>query len=290
VADQIHFSSDGTIHSMDGQVLNRSVNPATAVPDGQAVNSQTRVGTLATYNTGAGPATQRVNVTQVQPQAPTRLVKVAGYDVKPEVAEKMKETSPHLFIEPEAKAAEEAKAALAADKAREDEAKGTELGRHADDNLESYHQHLVGEVFQRNLIGLMVYGQKNETPPADLLKTIAQDMGEPLDRAIDKVNAVIGGVHRQFNNLATAFGVNPEKAAVWLKEHRNGTAMVVSQAHLMRRDVRGWLPLLEDYRAATGDGRKHLCSYPQPPQPDAARSNSSSRQGWRLSTRRLMCW
>jgi hypothetical protein len=150
-----------------------------------------------------------------------------------------------------------AEAAKVADAAREDAAKTEELGRHADDTLEAYHQHVVGEVSQQNLIGLMVYGQKGETPPADLLKTISDQMGEPLGTAIDKVNAVIGGVHRQFTNLATAFGVDPEKAAVWLKDHRKDTSMVASQAHFMRRDVRAWLPLLEDYRAATGDGVKH---------------------------------
>jgi hypothetical protein len=48
-----------------------------------------------------------------------------------------------------------------------------------------------------------------------------------------------------------------EAAAVWLKEHRKDTSMVATQAHLLRRDVKAWLPLLEDYRSATGDGRAH---------------------------------
>jgi hypothetical protein len=174
--------------------------------------------------------------------------------VKPDVAEKLKTVAPDLFVDPSVKAAEEAKAS---DAAREDEAKTADLGRHADDTLEAYHQHLVGEVSQQNLIGLMVYGQKGETPPTDLLKTIAGEMGEPLGTAVDKVNAVIGGVHRQFTNLATAMGVNPDEAADWLREHRKDTSMVASQAHLMRRDVRAWLPLLEAYRDATGDGVKH---------------------------------
>jgi hypothetical protein len=185
------------------------------------------------------------------------LAKVAGYDVTPEVAEKMKETSPHLFIEPEEKAAEEAKAALAAEKAREEEATTADLGRHHDDTLEGYHQHVVGEVSTQHLIGLLVYGQKGETPPESLLQTIADEMGEPIDSAITKVNAVAAGVHRQFTNLATAMGVNPEAAAVWLKEHRKDSSMAATQAHMLRRDVRSWLPLLEDYRSATGDGRKH---------------------------------
>jgi hypothetical protein len=123
--------------------------------------------------------------------------------------------------------------------------------------LEGYHQHVVGMASTQNLIGLMVYGQKNETPPESLIQAIAGEMHEPVGTAVDKINAVIGGVHRQFTNLATAMGVDPEKAAVWLREHRKDSAMVVSQAHLMRRDVRGWLPLLEDYQMATGDGRKH---------------------------------
>jgi hypothetical protein len=250
------FNSDGTVFSQDGTVLNKAINPANAVSDAQKPNVgiQTRVGGLARYNTGGGPATHRANATQVQLHQPTGLVKVAGFEVTPDVAQTLTEAAPELFVPDEEKAAEAAKAS---DAAREDEAQREDLGRHADDTLEGYHQHVVGEVSPQNLIGLMVYGQRNETPPADLLKTIADQMGKPLGTAIDKVNAVIGGVHRQFTNLATAFGVNPEAAAVWLKEHRKDTAMVVSQAHFMRRDVRAWLPLLEDYRAATGDGRKH---------------------------------
>jgi hypothetical protein len=238
--------------------LESHVRPNNVLPDSQKanVNIQTRVGTLATYNTGAGPATQRVNVTQVQLQAPTGLVKVLGYDVKPEVAEKMRETSPEAFIEPEAKAAEEAKAALAADEARSEEVTREDLNRHPGE-IEGYHQHLTGEVSQQNLIGLMVYGQKGEAPPADLLKTVAQEMGESLDRAIDKINLVAQGVQAQFTVLARSMGLDADKAADWLRDHRKDTSMVASQAHFMRRDLMAWKPLLEDYRAATGDGRKH---------------------------------
>lgn len=129
------------------------------------------------------------------------------------------------------------------------------LNRHADDNLEAYHQHVVGEVNPQHLIGLLVYGQKGEAPPTSLLENIARDMGEPLDSAVTKVNAVAAGVHRQFSNLATAMGLDPEKASVWLKEHRKDTSMAATQAHLMRRDVMAWRPLLDAYKAATGDGR-----------------------------------
>ena len=66
--------------------------------------------------------------------------------------------------------------------------------------------------------------------------------------------AVAAGVSRQFTNLATAIGLNPDRAADWIREHRKDSAMVCSQAHLMRRDVWSWKPLLDDYQAATGDG------------------------------------
>jgi hypothetical protein len=236
--------------------LESHIRPNNVLPDGQKANVgiQTRVGGITRFNSATGPATHHQNTTSVQLRAPTGLVKVAGFEVTPAVAATLAEAAPSLTEDPSIKAAEAAKAS---DAAREDAAQAEDLGRHQDDTLEAYHQHLVGEVAPQAIIGLMVYGQKGETPPTDLLKTIADQMGEPLGTAIDKVNAVIGGVHRQFTNLATAFGVDPEKAAVWLKQHRKDSSMAVSQAHLMRRDVRGWLPLLEDYQMATGDGRKH---------------------------------
>jgi hypothetical protein len=104
---------------------------------------------------------------------------------------------------------------------------------------------------------LLVYGQKGEAPSETLLQGIAREMGEPIGTAIDKVNAVAAGVHRQFTNLATAMGLNPESAAIWLKDHRKDSSMVATQAHFMRRDVMAWRPLLEEYQAASGDGRAH---------------------------------
>jgi hypothetical protein len=171
-----------------------------------------------------------------------------------EVIENLKKMAPEMFVAPAAKQAEAAKEAT---EAKAEEATREELNRHADDTLEGYHQHVVGEVSQQHLIGLMVYGQRGEAPPESLLQAIAGEMGEPIDSAITKVNAVAGGVQRQFTNLATAMKLDPEKAAVWLKEHRKDTSLAVAQAHFMRRDVMAWRPLLEDYRAATGDGRKH---------------------------------
>jgi hypothetical protein len=200
---------------VDGD-LNSHVFPANSAPDSRSAGRtiQTRTGVLDTYqqHTGAQSAPSHASV---QLLAKTGLVKIGGYEVTEEVAATLAEVAPSLTEDPSVKQAE---AARASDAAREDEAKGEDLGRHQDDTLEGYHQHVVGMASTQNLIGLLVYGQKGEAPPESLLQTIAREMGEPIDSAISKVNAVAAGVHRQFTNLATAMGVNPEAAAVWLKD------------------------------------------------------------------------
>jgi hypothetical protein len=232
------------------------VNPANTLPDSQRGNHhiQTNTSGFARYQQHEGFATQGNATTRVQLRTPDGQVQIGQYRTDAASAENLKVMAPEMFVAPEIKAAEAAKAS---DNAKDEEAQREELGRHADDQLEGIHQHVIGEVSQQNLIGLLVYNQKGEAPPESLLKTIADQMGEPIGTAIDKVNAVAAGVHRQFTNLAAAMGVNPEAAAVWLKDHRKDSSMVATQAHLMRRDVKAWLPLLEEYQAATGDGRTH---------------------------------
>ena len=138
----------------------------------------------------------------------------------------------------------------------------------------------------RNLGSLV---RKGEAPPSSLIHSIAQEMGEPLDSAIDKINLrELSGASatKQRNGLSFEFGselpprfghpntfsvrcfmcwppmrgsmgLNPDKAADWIKDHRKDTAMVAAQAHFMRRDLMAWKPLLADYQAPTGEGRKH---------------------------------
>ena len=93
--------------SADGQVLNRGVQNPNALSDTQKarVGITTNTSDFASYNTGAGPATHGSSTLRVQLHQPTGLVKVAGHEVTPEVAETMQRTSPELFVEPEAAAA-----------------------------------------------------------------------------------------------------------------------------------------------------------------------------------------
>ena len=254
----IQLNSDGTVHSNSGTTLNGQINPATALSDAAKSNVgiTTRTSSFASYNTGAGPATQRVNVTQVQLHQPTGLVKVLGHDVKPEVLETMKVTSPELFLEPEAKAAQEAAAALEADKVRSEEITREDLNRHPDDQIEAAHQHFVGEVSTQNQIALLVTAHRGEAPSSELLNRIASEMHVPLHEAIDKVNAINMATQAQFTVLARSMNLDANKAADWIKDHRKDSAMAAAQAHGLRRDLLAWGPLLEDYRRATGDGVK----------------------------------
>jgi hypothetical protein len=250
----VTFGSNGEIVNTD---LESHVRPANAMSDGQKanVNITTRTPGLTRYNTGSdAPATHRNNVTSVQLHQPTNRVAALGTTVEPEVLENLKKMAPDAFLEP---AAQEAKAALEADKTRSEEITREDLNRHPDDQIEAAHMLFTHEVSQQNQIALMVYAHKGEAPSADLLKTIADEMHVPLHEAIDKVNAISMGTQAQFTVLARSMGLDADKAADWIKSHRRDTAMVAAQAHGLRRDLLAWKPLLEDYRRSTGDGVRH---------------------------------
>jgi hypothetical protein len=190
----------------------------------------------------------------VQLRQPTGLVKVAGFEVRPEVAETMQTTSPELFIEPEDKQAEIAKAETEAQQAEADRA---DINTHPIPEIEAAHMHLNDMVSMQDRIALMVAGARGAAPSPSLINRIADQMHVPLDKAIDAINLVSAGTSAQFTALANAMGLDAGKAQAWIKGHRADTGTVAAQAHLMRRDVKAWAPLLDAYRQATGDGVKH---------------------------------
>ena len=111
MSNSIQFNSDGTVFSNDGTVLNKRT-PKSQRPlrrrEGNASGIQTKVGGLTTFNSASGPATHRQNATQVQLRSPTGLVKVAGFEVTPEVAQTLTEAAPEMFVDPSVKAQEAA--------------------------------------------------------------------------------------------------------------------------------------------------------------------------------------
>ena len=247
----ITFGSNGQIvdTSLEAHIRPMALGDTAKSRVGIATNTSD----FASFNTGAGAATQGTSTLRVQLNQPTNLVKALGTEMAPEVLENLQKMQPELFVEPAAKQAE---VKAEADTAAAEEATREELNRHPGE-IEGYHQHLVGEVNPQHLISLMVYGQRGETPPDSLIINIARDMHVSVDEAAMKINAVSMGTSAQFTVLAKSMGLDAAKAQAWIADHRKDTAMAAAQAHFLRRDLMAWKPLLEDYRKATGDGRKH---------------------------------
>jgi hypothetical protein len=255
MSNSVTFSADGTVHSLDGQVLNRATNtPGNVVHDSQKANVGFTINQsdFASFQQNGAPAASRPSTNRVQLQHDDGLVKIGGTETRPEVIETLKKIAPAMFEAPEAKLAEAAKAV---DDARAEAADRESLNRHPDDQIEAAHQHFVGEVSNQNQIALLVYAQRGEVPPAELLNKIADEMHVPLHEAIDKVNAISMATQAQFTVLARSMGLDADKASEWLKVNRRDTAMAAVQAHGLRRDLMAWKPLLEQYKAATADGR-----------------------------------
>jgi hypothetical protein len=216
----VTFGADNrTVVSNDGTLLTKAVTGGggNATPDSQKANFgiQTRTGEIFRHNTATpGPATQSPGYTSAQLIAPDGKVQIGAYRTDPATVENLRVMAPEMFVAPEIKAAEAAKAA---NEARSEEITREDLNRHPDEQIEAAHQHFVGEVSQQNQIALMVYAHRGEAPPADLIKTIADQMHVPLHEAIDKVNAISMATQAQFTVLARSMGLDADAAADWIK-------------------------------------------------------------------------
>jgi hypothetical protein len=251
----VTFGSDGKIVNTD---LESHVRPNNVLHDSQrhTVGIQTRTSNLARFNTGSdAPAQAGSSTMRVQMNQPTGLVKVNGFDVTPEVAETLTQAAPEAFQEP---AAQQAKAKAEVATAAAEEATREDLNRHPDDQIEAAHQHFVGEVSTQNQIALMVAAHRGETPSHELLNRIASEMHEPLHVAIDKVNAISMATQAQFTVLARSMGLDADKAADWIREHRKDTAMVAAQAHGLRRDLMAWKATVGRLQGRNGRRREAL--------------------------------
>jgi hypothetical protein len=263
VAEQIQFSSDGSIHSMDGQVLNRGVMNPSAMSDSQkaGIGIQTRNTGLSTFNSATGPATQRPGYESVQMLARTGLVTVAGHQVTEEVAATLAETAPdlvtrvrgvdgrdeYLTVAPSTRAAEANKAE--ADAAKE-EADRVALNRHSDDSSEAAHMMFVGEVPNTEAIALLVQMHRDGAPSESTLHSVSERMGLTRDQGAASLNKMAAGVQNQLSALATAHGVNADEFADWMRSSRREESLKALTTHVMSRDVFGaWNNHLTDFVA-----------------------------------------
>ena len=121
----ITFGSNGQIvdTSLEAHIRPMALGDTARSRVGIATNTSD----FASFNTGAGAATQGTSTLRVQLNQPTNLVKALGTEMAPEVLENLQKMQPELFVEPAAKQAE-VKAEAEADTAAAEEA--TSAARH----------------------------------------------------------------------------------------------------------------------------------------------------------------
>ena len=248
MTDSIQFSADGSIHSMDGQVLNRGVQHPSALSDTQkaGINIALRDGSLHTFNSHSGNAHVAPAVNSVQLQAPTGRVAILGTTVAPEVYEKMKETSPELF-KPETEKLAEAAAAEADAAAAEEER--ASMNTHPDQFVEESHTQFTNVVPAQLQTELLVQMHRDGVPSTSTLNRVADSLGVSVDEAVTRLNAMSAGVQAQLSVLAKARGVSPEQFANWARDNRRGESLRAMQGHVQSRNLLSWDGLINEFKA-----------------------------------------
>ena len=249
MADQIQFSSDGSIHSMDGQVLNKGIQNPSALSDAAKAHVGVRVNNTTDtfrYQQNAGPATATPRVNSVQLQAPTGRIAILGTTVAPDVYETMKETSPEAFLPEADKVA--AEAAAQADAQAEADAQAA-LNAHPDQFVEESHTQFTNVVPVGLQVELLVQMNRDGVPSKDTLNRVADSLGVTVDEAVTRLNAMAAGVQAQVIVLAKARGVNPEQFSAWARDNRRGESLRAMQGHVQSRSLLSWDPLIAEFKA-----------------------------------------
>jgi hypothetical protein len=242
VADQIQFFADGSIHSMDGQVLNRGVQHPSAMSDSAkaGINIALRDGSLHTFNSHSGNAQVAPATTTVQLKAATGLVKVPGtpHEVTPEVLERMKETSPELFESPEAAKAE-AKA-VATDAAKE-AADRADLNRYKEDAVEGVAMHISSDVEFGDQVRVLHELHTTGTVSTATLNKVADQLHLSVSDTVDALNAVHTHSNLQLAAMCGANGVDAQAFATWFKGNDPNAFFKSVQIATQDRDiVKAW--------------------------------------------------
>jgi hypothetical protein len=252
LTDAIQFNSDGTVHSHDGNVLNKGVQNPNALSDSAKakVNISLRDGSLQTFNTGGGNAQIAPAVTSVQMKARTGLVNVAGQEVTEEVAATLRETAPQLFEAPEVAKAE-AKAA-AADAARE-AADLADLNRFADDAVEGVYMHISNDVEFGDQVRLLHELHTTGTVSTGTINRFADQLHMSVADTIDAVNALHTNTSLQLAAMCKANGVDAQAFSSYMKTYQSGDMFKAIQVHSQERDmVRAWGGHIASFKARGG--------------------------------------
>jgi hypothetical protein len=220
--------------------LNSQIYPNNVVPDSQRANIHiaTSDGNLRTFNSHSGVTEVAPKTTTVQLKAPTGRVMVPGtnLDVTPDVLEKMRETSPELFL-PEAEKVAIAKEAVA-DAAAEESTRQAD-NKFLDEYTEATHLHFNSEIPIDQKINALVSVYRDGTLSENQIQQLASGMHIGADEFVGKWNDMAMHLQAQVTVLADRNGVNLEQFSGWMRENRSNEAVKALTTHALNRDVVG---------------------------------------------------
>ena len=219
---------------------------------------------FTSWNSAGGNAQAGASVTQTQLRASTGLVKVAGFEVTPDVAATLSETAPelvtrvrgvdgrdeYLTVDPAAKAAEAAKEA---DNAKDEEAARIELNRFVDDAAEGVMMHLNADVDFGDRTRFLIEMTRDGVPSEATLKNIAQQLHMSVDDTVEALNAVHTNMSFQLAAVCGANGVDAQAFSAWAKADRSSEMFKALQVHSNDRNVEAaWTKLVTEFKARGG--------------------------------------
>jgi hypothetical protein len=218
---------------------------------------QTRVGPgRETFQSG-GQA-QRVTNASIQLQEPSSIggtsptsVLPDGTRTDPATEARLRVIAPHLFADEATKRA--AQAAHEAEVKAQDAAEATraEINTHPHPEVEEAHAAFASLPTQ-DAVSLLVAAQRGQAPTEAQLGRLADAWGVSKDAVPARIELLNVGVQGQFGALARSMGLDPDEAADHLRRTMPDTVMSVLQAHVMRRDLMAWKPLLAKFKTYKG--------------------------------------
>ena len=286
----IQFNADGSVHSVDSNVLQSTVaNQNFASGDHREASRSIQITDGSLLRSQIGPDGNLVNSVSHGPVR-SQLVDhgnsmlVGGMRTSPEAAAILARQAPQLI---QGQATDDAEAQLSAQHARDaaaaqaaeaeaarEEASRVDLNKHPFPEVEEAHNAFATKVPTQDAIGLLITANQGQSPSGAQLNRIADAMGVDVGTAIDRLNLMSEGVRQQFAALARAEGVDPDAAADWLRKTKPDAVMSVVQAHTLRRDLLAWRPLIAEYKRFKGDALMTIL----PASPAARRAEEAARR------------
>jgi hypothetical protein len=162
------------------------------------------------------------------------------------------ETAPVMPNPAETQAAQEAEAKATHEAAEAAMRERVELNTHPHPAIEEAHMSFAREVPTQDAINLLLKAHRGVQPTLADVNRVAESMGVSASVAADRLRALNTGIEGQFGAIARGHGVDPDKAADWMRQRRQSETFTALRDHVLTRNVRAWEPLIAAYKAAGG--------------------------------------